>query len=150
MLKPGAFQIPPAALALALAGILPFAALAVTMLVTEDVILRAQSGLWLIVYAAVILSFLGGARWGLAIAGGAAPARTLILSVLGALAGWGLVVYGFSNSISSPLLLAAAGLFLLHWIWDVAAAPDGPVWYSGVRTIATIGATGSLLAAAFS
>ena len=147
MLEREAFQIPLVPLGLTLAGVLPFVALAVAMLTTDDVIVRAQAALWLVVYAAVILSFLGGVRWGLAMARGQAQPIVFVLSVVGSLAGWALVILGFSKGITAGLLLAAAGLFILHWVWDVLFAEAAPAWFSGVRTLGTLGATLSLIAA---
>lgn len=149
MFKTGAFRIPVVPLVLAVTGILPFAGAAYVIATTEEVILAAQARLWLAVYAAVILSFLGGVRWGLAMTEDRVPALTLGLSVLGALAGWGLVLFGFSKTFSSALFAGVAALLLLHWIWDVFAGGPAPAWYQGVRTIATLGAVTSLLVAAF-
>ncbi len=149
MFKDGAFRIPAVPLVLALAGIIPFAGAAYIIATTDDVILAAQARLWLAVYAAVILSFLGGVRWGLAMTEERVPARTLGLSVLGSLAGWGFVLYGFSKTFSPMLFASVAALFILHWIWDALAGGRAPAWYQGVRTLATLGAVSSLLAAAY-
>lgn len=151
MFKSGAFQIPILPLVLTVSGVSPFAACAYVAATTEDVILAAQARLWLAVYAAVILSFLGGVRWGLAMKFDPPPAVTLSLSVLGALAGWAFVLIGFSQTVSAGLFMGIAGLFGLHWLWDMLSGGDAPAWYQGARTIATAGAVSSLLlAAAFS
>lgn len=149
MFKDGAFRIPAVPLVLALAGILPFVGTAYVIATTEDVILAAQARLWLAIYAAVILSFLGGVRWGLAMTADSVPAFRLGLSVLGALAGWGFVLLGFSKTFSPILFAGVAALFVLHWAWDVFAGEPAPAWYQGVRTLATLGAVTSLLAAAY-
>lgn len=148
MFKDGAFRIPAVPVVLAVAGILPFAATAYVIAATDELILAAQARLWLAVYAAVILSFLGGVRWGLAMTADKVPAVTLGLSVLGSLAGWGFVLFGFSKTFSPILFASVAGLFVLHWAWDVFAGDPAPAWYQGVRTLATLGAVTSLLVAA--
>ena len=63
------------------AGVIPFAgAAALIMLGTTDTRPKALSGF--LVYSAVILSFLGGIRWGAAATASTGPARELVLSVL--------------------------------------------------------------------
>ena len=74
---------------LALAGFVPFAAMAMLMLasgkyhpffpVIEDAFRT---------YSAIILSFLGGTRWGMALLGKTVSARVISFSVLPALCGW--------------------------------------------------------------
>ena len=150
MFKPEAFRIPLTPLILAVTGIIPFAAAAGVAAFSEDIIRAAQARLWLAVYAAVILSFLGGVRWGLAMRAEGFSPLVLCLSVLGSLAGWAFVLFGFSNTFSPALFAAVAALFALHWAWDVFAGDhSAPTWYQGVRTIASLGAIVSLLVAAF-
>lgn len=149
MHRPGAFSIPPAPLALTLAGLLPFVAAATAVgLLREDIAGRAAAELILLAYAAVILSFLGGVRWGIEIARSAPPRWAVLgLSVLGALAGWAMVLHAVLRGQSPWLLAVAAGLLALHWAWDVFAAREAPAWYGGLRTLASLGAVLSLLAA---
>ncbi|MEL6826722.1 MAG: DUF3429 domain-containing protein, partial [Pseudomonadota bacterium] len=59
-------QVP---MALMFAGVIPFVATSGLMLVwRNDPALKVTMAPWLLVYAAVILSFLGGVRWGAEIA----------------------------------------------------------------------------------
>jgi Protein of unknown function (DUF3429) len=144
------FGMPAAPLALTLAGVLPFAAGAGVMLAAADQpILKAQAGLVLLVYGAVILSFLGGLRWGAEIAARdeAPRAGILGLSVLGSLAGWGLVLWMFFSGAGWPMFAAAAGLHLVHGLWD-AGAGGLPGWMRRVRVIGAACAAASLGAGA--
>jgi len=130
--------MPTAPLVLTLAGVLPFAAGAGVMLaVTGQPILKAQAGLVMLVYGAVILSFLGGLRWGTEITlhADAPRAGVLCLSVLGSLAGWVLVLWAFFGGAGWQVFAAGAGLHLLHSLWD-ARASALPGWMRRLRVIA--------------
>lgn len=123
--------------ALALAGLIPFLGCA-AMVATRG----AQAEMWLgalIAYGAVILSFLGGTRWGAALAGGQADPATLILSNLPALAAW-TALLPMEAPQAARLGLLSAGLALM-WLWD---RRRGPAWYPALRTTATLGALMSL------
>jgi hypothetical protein len=144
------FAMPAAPLVLTLAGVLPFAAGAGVMLAAADQpILKAQAGLVLLVYGAVILSFLGGLRWGAEItARDEAPrAGVLVLSVLGSLAGWGIVLWAFFGGAGWPVFAAGAGLHLLHGLWDVGAG-GLPGWMRRARVIGAACAVAALGAGA--
>jgi hypothetical protein len=141
------FGIPGAPLALTLAGMAPFAAGAGVMWAAQaDPVLQAQSGLALLAYGAVILSFVGGLRWGAEVAGREAPrAAVLGLSVLGSLAAWALVLYGVLGALGWQVFAAAAGAHLLHGVWDTGAQ-GLPAWMRRLRAIGTFGAAAALLA----
>jgi hypothetical protein len=141
------FGIPGAPLALTLAGIAPFAAGAGVMWAArQDPVLQAQAGLTLLVYGAVILSFVGGLRWGAEVAGSEAPrGAVLALSALGSLAAWVLVLYGVLGALNWQVFAAAAGAHLLHGVWDTGAA-GLPAWMRRLRAIGTVGAAAALLA----
>jgi hypothetical protein len=99
----------------------------------------------LALYAALILSFLGGARWGLANAHPAPSARTITLSMLPSLCGLGLLL--LPPDLRRPQLILLAVALALHWLWDVSG--NGlPTWYPGLRTILTAGALIGLAAGA--
>lgn len=150
MLRPGAFQIPPAPLVLTLAGLLPFLGGAGAVIrLSDDIARQAAAGLILIAYAAVILSFLGGVRWGVEMASNATRPRWSVLagSVVGALAGWGLVLQPVLGGGTGTPFVPMAGLLALHWAWDLSARATLPPWYDGLRTVATAGAVVALLAA---
>ncbi|MDP3458176.1 MAG: DUF3429 family protein, partial [Hyphomonas sp.] len=103
-------------------------------------------GLTLLVYGAVILSFVGGLRWGTEMAGSEAPrGAVLALSVLGSLAAWVLVLYGVLGALNWQVFAAAAGAHLLHGVWDTGAA-GLPAWMRRLRAIGTFGAAAALLA----
>jgi Protein of unknown function (DUF3429) len=141
--------IPAAPLMLTLAGIAPFAAGAGVMWAAEDdPVLQAQAGLTLLVYGAVILSFLGGLRWGAEVVerGDKGP-RTLVLicSVLGSLAGWGLVVYGVLGALDWQVYAAAATAHMVHGFWDTGTVVI-PAWMRRLRAIGTFGAAAGLMA----
>lgn len=154
MLRAGAFSIPPAPLVLTLAGLIPFLACAgIFVAPGGDPIQKQQAGFLLTAYGAVILSFLGGVRWGvemLASAGGGGPRLSVLgLSVVGALTGWaglGLAVLHPTFPTDGVFLLLALGL-ALHWLWDLSGRIALPAWYDGLRTLATAGAVASLLLA---
>lgn len=124
--------------ALALAGLIPFVGCAAMVAVGG-----ARAEMWLgalIAYGAVILSFLGGTRWGAALAGGgAADPGTLVLSNLPALVAWAALL-PLEMPEAARLGLLSAGLALM-WLWD---RKRPPAWYPALRTTATLGALMSL------
>jgi hypothetical protein len=140
-----ASQIPSSALVLGLAGLIPFVVCALSLWVAVPQ-LPAADGLRVgMFYGAVILSFLGGIRWGVAIPSATAESQTLdfSLSMMGSLAGW--VSLLLSPLLGLSLLIAA---FLLQSLWDVLSVERGrlPQWFGRLRMILTIGAVISLAA----
>ncbi|MFO1091560.1 MAG: DUF3429 domain-containing protein [Hyphomicrobiales bacterium] len=128
-------SIPPAALWLGLAGAIPFwfAAFAFT---TGRYVTPGQALSIAITYGAIILSFLGGIRWGTALTpiDEGRRAREFGLSVLPSLA-------GFAAFLTRPHLgvsLLIAG-FLLQAFWDVTSVDLGrlPRWFGRLRVILT-------------
>lgn len=96
------------------------------------------------VYGAIILSFLGGTRWGFEI--GARPEGpgnfTLIFSILPSLLG---LVAAISQYVSSLLGLGILmGGFMTMWLWDYATSGGStrrwPLWYRPLRSALTLGA----------
>ncbi|MFN7056436.1 DUF3429 domain-containing protein [Hyphomonas sp.] len=146
------FNIPVIPLLLTLAGLVPFVAPAALMWMSGSQPIRtAQAALVLIVYGAIILSFLGGVRWGAEInaqgSGGIPRGGLMYLSVLGSLAGWGLVLWAVLGQLGWPVFAAAAGAHLVHMAWDANGA-GMPFWYRRLRLFAGSGAALSLAAAA--
>lgn len=146
------FGIPSLPLALTLSGLIPFAAPAAMLwLAPEDAALQDKAGMALLVYGAVILSFLGGVRWGAEInaqgSGGIPRSALLNLSMLGPLAGWGLVLWGAIAGLGWPVFAAMAGAQGLHAAWDSDGA-GLPMWYRRLRRLAAVGAVAALIAAA--
>ncbi|ODU57107.1 MAG: hypothetical protein ABS99_05215 [Acetobacteraceae bacterium SCN 69-10] len=128
-------SIPPAAGWLGFSGLLPFAVAALAALLPSAP-LHASAQFGLVAYGAAILSFLGGVRWGLAMAE-ADPARLfarLGFSVLPSLVAW----VGLLVPVSAGLVLLAVG-FALMLMADVrlAMAPD---WYRYLRLPLSAGA----------
>ncbi|MEM6549781.1 MAG: DUF3429 domain-containing protein [Pseudomonadota bacterium] len=143
-LMPG---VPGPARWLGLAGLIPFAAGAIATWVLEppfSILARDM----LAVYGAVILSFMGGCRWGFAAAGlGSGPGwLPLATSVAPAIFGW-ITVFsphpqpffylsvGFAALLGADLLLTKEG-----------GAPD---WWPSLRWPLTAGVIASLSAAGF-
>lgn len=134
-----------AAWVLGLGGLVPFVALAILTLVAPqgpvppDLLTLMISG-----YAAVILSFLGGIRWGAVLPQSRDGAATLALSVVPSLLAWAFLL------VPVPARFACfAAAFLVQGVIDVAAARRGalPAWFGALRTVLTVGAAGSMAAA---
>jgi hypothetical protein len=151
MMEANPKTIPAAPLLLTLGGLTPFIVSGAIAAVTPDPILRAQAHVFLLAYAAVIMSFLGGARWGAEVATtplSPPSAGVLTASVIPSLIGWGLVVYGVLQGFNGWLFGGAAAVLLVQYVWDAAPSKALPAWYPRLRLIATIGACASLIAAA--
>ncbi|MCB1379305.1 MAG: DUF3429 domain-containing protein [Alphaproteobacteria bacterium] len=138
-------QIPGLALGLGLAGVLPFWAAAVSQYWNHEWLpgdLAFRAG---IVYGAVILSFLGGIRWGVAVGGMAWRRHRLefALGVLPSLAGVAAVL--LPEILGIALLISA---FLMQALWDVMSVESGklPKWFGTLRTLLTSGAVTALIA----
>lgn len=129
---------------LAVAGAVPFA-VATFALTSPQSQVRVPAIAAMVTYAAVILSFLGGIEWGLALRedtlGASEAARerfraaALVASVVPSLAGWGVLW------LPSPhwQLGAALALFVAVWATDLAFARQGllPSWFVNLRTAVT-------------
>ncbi len=122
---------------LTLAGLIPFVGCATLVLLTPD-----GARVWiepLTVYGAIILSFLGGARWGRTMAGPEPDWLQLVLSNLPAVAAW--LTFLPTVPDEFQLLVMIFGLIAMLY-WDLRTAP---VWYRNLRLTATGGAALSLL-----
>ncbi len=140
--------VPASAKALGGLGAIPFVALAAARWLA-DPIDYASIDMALVAYGAVILSFLGGIHWGLAIAGSGtaqAPWRRLLLSVVPSLLGWVALLIP-----RAPALILLAVAFAAMVAIDTAAARAGraPAWYPALRWPLTGIVVASLLAALF-
>jgi hypothetical protein len=150
----GAGKLQRTAFFLALFGFLPFAFLTILLLAQPglippetDAVGRFAFGavLALKAYAAIILSFLGGIRWGLAIKSGTgSDAEILVLSVIPSLVGW------FAFFLAEPWSFAifAIGFAVQGW-WDrrLVASGGAPRWFGQMRFLLTILVTGTMLTA---
>lgn len=102
-------------------------------------------GLVVLVYGALILSFLGGARWGQEVLRPDPRPGIITLAMLPTLAGFVLLL---ASSIARPSQLTAmAALLALQLVWD-AGATNMPKWYPRLRLVLTVGAIAGLAAMA--
>ena len=126
--------IPPAAFWLGWSGVLPFAALSAALFVLDGTN-AALASKALVIYGVVILSFMGGAQWGIAISkldseSGLHLWSVLGISVIPALAGWVAALLPLEPSL---MVLAVAFLALLGFdLWTVKTRL-APRWYSNLR-----------------
>lgn len=135
--------LPRAAIRFGFLGLAPLAIAALISLSPHESTARLGAVAFSL-YAAVLLSFLGGVRCGFELmrAPHAPSSLRLLFSALPALGGWALavlVVY------VAPLLGAAAafaGLFAVQFVWDQTSARDAaaPAWYPILRQVLTGGA----------
>ncbi len=136
--------IPRAVLVYGVLGLLPFLAPPVAGVLLPS--LLPWAAVLLAFYGALILSFLGGARWGLAIARPAPPTAVVSLAMLPTLVA--LALLWLPSQARRWQLLGLAAALALHWLWDIGGA-DLPHWYGRLRTILTAGAVVGLGAGAF-
>lgn len=137
-------RIPRSVLVYGLLGLIPFLAPPLISLVTPSH--AGILGLVSLIYGALILSFLGGARWGQEVARADPRAGVITLAMLPTLAGFGLLL---ATSVDRPAqLLAMAMLLGLHFFWD-AGSLGLPGWYPRLRLILTAGAITGLAAMAW-
>ena len=136
-------RIPRPVLIYGLLGLIPFLVPPLIAMATPahaDIL-----GLVVLFYGALILSFLGGARWGQEVLRPVPRAGIITLAMLPTLAGFGLLL---ASSIARPSQLTAmAALLALHLVWD-AGATDVPKWYPRLRLLLTLGAIAGLAAMA--
>jgi hypothetical protein len=120
--------MPFAALALGLAGLIPFVAGAALPVFAPNQFGLDVEGI-LAIYAAVILSFMGGVHWGLALKDGITSGY--VASVLPALAAWGAVAFLARDAAFVVLIAAFLGLLA----YDIAVISSGraPPWYRPLR-----------------
>ena len=112
----------------------PFAGLALAIAVGWPPQVAVTALQNLVFYGAVILSFMGGVQWGLALGPAGEPAhlaRRLVVSVLPAIAAW--LSLAFLPTMAAAAVLAAA--FALLLAYDVATVRRGlaPAWYAPLR-----------------
>jgi hypothetical protein len=140
--------IPPIVNWLGYGGLLPFVALAAAVWVDSS-----RSSLWgdaLLVYGAVILSFVGALHWGFAMSQSdmSAHQRThcFVWSVVPALLGWIALLVKYAISPKYACVLLVAG-FLLHFWQDKRLVKwvSMPIWYLPLRLRLTFVACASLI-----
>lgn len=144
-MSPGSsIAVPDVATWLGVFGLLPFGGSALSA-----AFLGEPYGGWamaaLMAYGAVILSFLGGIHWGVAIAsdhGNGALPRRLAVSVAPSLVAWA----GLLLPLRVGLLLLAAGFAAILYV-DIRATRAGemPSWYPRLRRPLSIAVIAALL-----
>ncbi len=123
---------------LSLTGLMPFVFATVLVVVDGPLSLNYELGLEILTtYGAVILSFLGGIRWGLALAGQGERDATwrLALSVLPSLLGWVVLL----NVVSHGHVLLFFG-FAMQFTWDWASYKRGEIsaWFAKLRLLVSV------------
>lgn len=111
--------------ALGAAGVLPFVVLPLLAMLQPS--LRGFALAAFVAYGAVILSFLGGSRWGRALAGGA-PASRPLEAVLPSLLGFAALLLAYRPVPALSLL--AAGFAMCCWL-DLR----DPLWSPAYRRL---------------
>ena len=130
---------PQAVLAYGLLGVIPFWSLPLAELLAPN--WTGVAAAIEAVYAALILSFRGGARWGLAVRDASPDAVVVGLAMTPTLAGLAAMV--FLHGAVRLQLLALAAALTLSWGWDFTAK-GLPAWYAHLRSGLTLGAVAGL------
>ncbi len=139
-------KVPASAAWLGGLGALPFLGLglATTWLKGDLRVIAAHA---LAAYGAVILSFLGGVHWGLAVAPGGDAGRgrltgRLIVSVVPSLVAWPALLIGGRGGL---LLLAVAFAAMLLVDLRATRLAQAPAWYPSLRIPLTVAVVASLV-----
>ncbi len=156
--KPAIKSVPTIVWLLGLSGLLPFVGLALLLSGAFSDLDRLRgllspdaAGNALLTYAAIILSFMGGAQWGLSMRAPSREANSAqlgyVVSVMPALLAW------FAILLSPPaaaMLIMAAG-FCALLAFDLTTVRNGiaPAWYPALRFPLTIMVTLSLIVSAY-
>jgi hypothetical protein len=139
-------DIPLPARALGIIGVIPFAAGALAAGLTPAI--KPEAGAALLAFGAVILSFLGGIRWGFAVLEGEeAGWSAYSMSALPSLVAW------LGAAAGGPLGLLILAIALGLWYFAERAAPPSialPGWYMRQRGMLTAITVLSLIVAAVS
>jgi hypothetical protein len=141
--------LPQAALVLGAAGLLPFLALS-TQVATRFPFGPQMTGpalYALLIYGAVILSFLGGIQWGLAVnsADRSDAWRRYGFSVLPSFVAWAGLWIGSRNGLVT--LAVGMAFWGAYELWSTGLG-EAPVWYGRLRLALTAIVVASLSAAA--
>ncbi|HVY02077.1 MAG TPA: DUF3429 domain-containing protein [Caulobacterales bacterium] len=96
------------------------------------------------IYAAAMLSFLGGVRWGLEIARApnAPNAARLAYATAPSIGGWILAYTVAADPRVAGAAMIFSGLFAVQYVWDRTSAQErlAPAWYPLLREVLTGGA----------
>ena len=138
-------RIPRSPLLLGIAGLIPFWALSLGLLLKVPAFVSTQQmATALAAYGAIILSFLGGIRWGLAMTT-AGTSTDYFFAVVPSVIGWALVL------APDPWRLAALGIALLGLgpaDLRLIYAGTAPFWFGRLRIILSSGAGSAMIFAA--
>jgi hypothetical protein len=135
--------IPGIVLLYGLLGLIPFLAPPMLSLLYPSI--KPLAATLEALYGGLILSFLGGARWGLAIPAARPSKLDVTLSMLPTLAALGLLALPAEFNRNRMFYMAIA--LGLQWVWDIDS--DGlPSWYSRLRSMLTAGAVVGLASGA--
>lgn len=138
-------SIPGIALALGIAGLIPFVGLSGIIVLNAHL---PASDAWraLTLFGAVVLSFSGGVQWGLSMARGAVSSD-YAASVLPALVAWFAVAFMPPRPATTMLAIG----FALLLLYDLARVRRGeaPAWYAVLRRWLTAIVLAALLIALF-
>lgn len=133
---------------LGIGGLVPFVVGTVLVLSDSEIMQQPDLRFAVSAYAAIILSFLGGIRWGAALneSGRKSPA-TVALSVLPSIAAWVIVL------IPAPWkFVGFAVAFIVQGVWDVTAIREGRIetpWFARLRLVLTLVVVACMVALAF-
>lgn len=136
---------------LGLAGLVPFAVFAY-LKTTQQGFAAVLGASGFFFYAALILSFLGGVRWGAGMILRPEAPHPLVLT--GSILPTVVAFLGLLLQMQNPrlALMVLGGGFVLLWLWDVVSSGTGgrrlPGWYAPLRTVLTAGvlASGAVMA----
>jgi len=141
-MKPSS-PVPRVVLAYGLLGLIPFLAPPVLgWLFPQGSALAAQG---LALYGGLILSFLGGARWAMAVRREPVDGWTVSLAMLPTLVALALLLLPDDRRAAQLAGLALA--LLIHGVWDMRSG-GLPDWYPRLRLVLTLGAVTGLSAGA--
>jgi Protein of unknown function (DUF3429) len=145
--RPAWLGIPVAPLALGVSGLIPFWGLALALLIYSALGRETNRIVFaLAAYAAIIISFLGGIRWGLAVAAKAEDVKPYAISVVPSLVAWAaLAAPGHWRFVILGLVALALGPLDL----ELVRSGQAPAWFGRLRMILSTGAGIALLMAAF-
>ena len=145
-------DVPRPALALGIAGLIPFVACTAGLWLADPV-WQAEASRMLLGYAAVILTFLGGVHWGKALADEPAIAATFGSDLNWVRLGWSvtpsLVAWGAMLLSPVAAIFCFVPAFALAFLIDRQAVRTGffPEWYLPLRKLLTLGVLTCLIIA---
>lgn len=142
-MPPAGESIPRPAAWLGAAGLIPFIGLATLVHLAEPAG-AALAGRALGLYGALILSFMGGAQWGLAVAAGERRLRPYAASVVPSLLAWVLLALPQTQGLLG--LALGLALLMVYDLWTVRQG-EAPAWYGRLRWRLTAVAALSLVVA---